>query len=421
MKLTKKILFLLGTCVIIILFLNTSTNNIKNEWGFFGHRRINRMAIFTLPQEMMPFYRHHLEYITDHAVDPDKRRYATKHEAVRHYIDIDHWGTFPFPEVPREFTEALIRYGEIQLISHSDDTIRMTANSILNSEPSQDTVLFSVSHPDLPLFLPLKEYKEFWRSSIMPQYYEDEWVAPIDITSELLGVDADKWKKIVVIDHFSEYGIVPYHLVKTQRKLQKAFERKDVKSILRISAEIGHYVGDAHVPLHTTENYNGAMTNQIGIHAFWESRLPELFADETYDYFVGRADYIPKKRPYFWKVVFDSHALLDSVMAIEKHLSLTYPSDQQYCYEERLERTVRTQCEAYATTYHKAMDGMVETRMRDAIHSIGSVWFTAWVDAGQPDLTKLLKDGFIEDAKVAEELDNAYQKGASKGRDHGSE
>lgn len=417
----KKIFFLFCTCAMIILFLNTSTNNTKNEWGFFGHRRINRMAIFTLPQEMMPFYRHHLEYITDHAVDPDKRRYATKHEAVRHYIDIDHWGTSPFPEVPREFTEALIRYGEIQLVGHNDDTIRMTANSILNAERGQDTVLFSVSHPDLPLFLPLKEYKEYWRTSIMPQYYEDEWVAPLDITCEMLGIDAKKWKKIVVIDHFSEYGIVPYHLVKTQRKLQKAFERKDLKSILRVSAEIGHYIGDAHVPLHTTENYNGAMTNQIGIHAFWESRLPELFADETYDYFVGRADYIPEKRAYFWKVVFDSHALLDSVMAIEKHLSLTYPSDQQYCYEERLERTVRTQCEAYATTYHKAMDGMVETRMRDAIHSIGSVWFTAWVDAGQPDLTQLLKGSFIEDAKVKEELDNAYQKGASKGRDHGSE
>ncbi len=26
-------------------------------WGFFGHKRINRMAVFTLPPEMMVFYK----------------------------------------------------------------------------------------------------------------------------------------------------------------------------------------------------------------------------------------------------------------------------------------------------------------------------------------------------------------------------
>ena len=38
-------------------------------------------------------------------------------------------------------------------------------------------------------------------------------------------------------------------------KLTKAFQNKDIERILKYSAEIGHYIGDAHVPLHTTENY----------------------------------------------------------------------------------------------------------------------------------------------------------------------
>lgn len=402
----------------VILLLNTAAAPEKQEWGFFGHRRINRMAVFTLPQEMMPFYRQNIEYLTDHAVDPDKRRYATKHEAVRHYIDIDHWGVHPFPEVPREWSEALIRYAELQLIDEHQDTVRMTANKILRTDNGQDTVLFSVTHPDLPLFLPLKEYKQLWRDTILKQYYEDEWVAPLAATAELLGFPADKWQKIVVVDHFSEYGIVPYHLEKMQKKLQWAFEKGDVKAILRLSAEFGHYVGDAHVPLHTTENYNGALTDQVGIHAFWESRLPELFADETYDFFVGKADYIHEKRDYFWDVVLDSHALLEDVLAFEKSLSQTYPSDQQYCFEERLNRTIRTQCYDYAASYHGELDGMVEKRMRDAIHSIGSVWFTAWVDAGQPDLSKYLIADEITEEKEDKELENAYQKGEIKGRKH---
>ena len=73
-------------------------------------------------------------------------------------------------------------------------------------------------------------------------------------------------------------------------KLQKAFERKNVDLILKYSADIGHYIGDAHVPLHTTENYNGKMTNQVGIHGLWGA-VVELISD-NYDYFVGKANYV---------------------------------------------------------------------------------------------------------------------------------
>ncbi len=61
---------------------------------------------------------------------------------------------------------------------------------------------------------------------------------------------------------------------------------------MRISAEFGHYIADACVPLHTTSNYNGQLTDQVGIHAFWESRIPELFAVEEFDMIVGTASYI---------------------------------------------------------------------------------------------------------------------------------
>lgn len=412
---------LIGVLAGLICLSSSWVSPQKAEWGFFGHRRINRMAVFTLPVEMMPFFRYHLEYLTDHAVDPDKRRYATKHEAVRHYIDIDHWGEYPFAEVPRDWTEALLRYGELNLLqATSADTMTVKVSTILRGN-STDTVLLQVNHPDLPLYLSLEDYKEFWDTYVLPQYYEDDWVLPAGPTAELLGISADRLDAVYAYDHFSEYGIVPYHLEATQQRLTRAFRNKDARTILRISAEIGHYIGDAHVPLHTTENYNGALTNQVGIHAFWESRLPELFADNDYDYFVGKAEYIRDKNEYFWNAVLDSHALLDTVLGVEKRLSETIPSDQQYCFEERLGFSVRTQCEDYAAAYHEAMDGMVERRMRDAILAIGSSWFTAWVDAGQPDLNALLDTkASEEEVKAQERLEQEYRQGENKGRDHGS-
>lgn len=350
------------------------------------------MAVFTLPSEMSFFYKKHLEYITEHAVDPDKRRYATKYEAVRHYIDIDHWGSYPFEKIPRDWTDALMQHTLIQVVNLEGDTLSMSLDTLgldLEFLVFRDTIqgrTFAVNS---------KHYREFYIEKILPQYYEEDWIVNCQDLKDLFGQPLD-CQSAFAGESFSEYGILPYHLEKMQYRLTRAFRQKDVKQILRLSAEMGHYIGDAHVPLHTTENYNGQLTNQLGIHAFWESRLPELFADETYDFFVGPAEYWEQPDQVFWEIVLSSHLLVDSVLQIERRLSERFPRDQQYCYEDRLDATVRTQCEAYADAYHQAMDGMVERQMRKSVRAIGSSWFTAWVNAGQPDLDKLETDPAFE-------------------------
>lgn len=391
------------------------------EWGFFGHRRINRMAVFTLPPEMMPFFRRHIEYLTDHAVDPDKRRYATKHEAVRHYIDIDHWGEYPFSDLPRDWTTALAKYGEWQLVQATGDTLFLQPDEWVRTEDGRrDEVVFAPREGFPGLRLPLARYRQFWSDHIIPQYYEEEWVLPCDSVRALLQLSPNDCVEARMVDHFSEYGIAPYHLEVMQHRLTRAFGSGDVDAILRLCAEMGHYIGDAHVPLHTTENYNGQLTNQVGIHAFWESRIPELFADAEYDFFVGKAEYIRDRKEYFWDAVLASHQLVDSVLNVEKRLSEEFPQDQQYCYEDRNGITIRTQCRAYARAYAEEMGTMVEDRMRRTILAVGSSWFTAWVDAGQPDLRRLLdKDFSPSEESLQEEIDQAYQTGEAKGREHG--
>lgn len=368
-------------------------------WGFFGHRRINRLAVFTLPAEMSGFYKKHIEYITEHAVDPDKRRYATKHEAVRHYIDIDHWGSYPFPEVPRNWTDALAKYSTLLVMTEGGDT----------------SVLFG---PGLENAIPYDVYRAFFQEAIQPQYYEDAWTCTCAELQALLGEATPACMGGLVVDGFSQYGILPYHLLTMQQRLTRAFEDGDPVKIIRISAEMGHYIADAHVPLHTTENYNGQMTGQEGIHAFWESRLPELYADAQYDFFVGPAQYIDQPAEYFWDIVLDSHLLLDEVLAGEKNLSRSFPSDRQFCYEERLGQTIRTQCEAYAKAYHEQQAGQVEARMRASILAVGSAWYTAWTDAGSPDLNKLGLETLAANPEEEALLEKAKKEAQAQGRPH---
>ena len=55
---------------------------------------------------------------------------------------------------------------------------------------------------------------------------------------------------------------------------------------------------------------------------------------------------------------------------------------------------------------------MVERRMRQSIFAIASFWYTAWVNAGQPDLKGLTKQAFSEkDLKEFEELNNSWKSG----------
>lgn len=309
-----------------VLFLFSATG-IAFAWGFWGHKKINRMAVFTLPPEMIGFYKKNIDYITEHSVDPDKRRYAFDAEAPRHYIDLDHYGASPFDSVPQRWNDAVKKYSE---------------------------------------------------------------------------------------DTLNAYGIVPWWVDNMLYRLTEAFKEKDAGKILKLSADIGHYIGDAHVPLHCTENYNGQLTNQHGIHGFWESRLPELFGDE-YDYFTGRAFYIEKPLDKIWEVVRESFNAKDSVLHFEDSLNLQFSRDRKYAFEQRGSATMRVYSKEYSEEYNKMLHDMVERRMRQSIIMVGSFWYTAWVNAGQPDISNLKEYKMTdEEKKKQEEEEKMWRTGKVK-------
>jgi hypothetical protein len=72
-------------------------------------------------------------------------------------------------------------------------------------------------------------------------------------------------------------------------------------------------------------------------------------------------------------------------------LNKTFPADKKYEMVMHGQKAIKEYSAAYATTYHKMLKGMVERRMRSAILKVGSYWYSAWIDAGQPDLNKLIK------------------------------
>ena len=196
------------------------------------------------------------------------------------------------------------------------------------------------------------------------------------------------------------------------QRLTQAFKEKDENKILKLSAELGHYIADAHVPLHACSNHNGQYTNQKGIHAFWESRVPELLAEKEWNFFIRKAGYISRPGDFIWSRVLESAAAADTVLQVEKRLSGHFPPDQKFAFETRKGQLVHQYSSAYTLAYNQKLQGMVERRMRQAIYATASFWYTAWVNAGQPDLKHLTPKDF-SDAELKEfaQLDAAWKKG----------
>jgi hypothetical protein len=301
-------------------------------WGFFAHQKINYYAVLLLPPQMMAWYKPKINFIAEHAVDADKRRYLLPTEAPRHYIDIDHYGTYPYKILPRNWDSAIAVF--------SEDTL----------------------------------YK---------------------------------------------YGIVPWWITLLQHKLTKAFKEKKQSAILKLSADIGHYIADAHVPLHASSNHNGQLTQQEGIHAFWESRIPELLAEKEWNFFIGKANYINNVGDFIWDRVLESAAAADTVLKLEKQLSASFKPQKKFSFEERNGLVVKQYSSAYALAYNKLLNGMVERRMRMAIYAVASCWYTAWVNAGQPNLTDVGEVPFSKaDKQMFETLNKKWnQSGTHLHRD----
>ncbi len=271
------------------------------SWGFLVHRTVNKHAVYCLPPEMVGFYKKHIDYITEHAIDPDKRAHVNKDEAIRHYIDIDAYGENCFDEMPQKWYAAVDKY--------SEDTLK-------------------------------------------------------------------------------KYGILPWRINQLVRWLTNAFIEKDAAKILFISTNLGHYMADATVPLHTSVYYNGKTPEQKGIHSFWESRIPELFMDK-YNFFVGKAEYIDEPLNYVWGLVRESNLSVDTVYDIYNLLEKKYPEEKKFSFENKGANVKKVYNKDYSRDFDEMQNGLVERKIRVAIMAVSSIWYTAWVNAGQPDMNSI--------------------------------
>ena len=187
-------------------------------------------------------------------------------------------------------------------------------------------------------------------------------------------------------------GILPWYIQDIMDKLTTAMKNNRKSEILFLAADLGHYIGDGNMPLHTSLNHNGQLTDQKGIHALWESQLPDYFGN-SYTFKVKPAVFLPDVTKATWDMIKHTHLLADTMLSAEKKLRTSW-GDRMYKKDAKgviVKNKFGSQVFSYeyAKAYHEALNGMVENQLHHAIQDLSNFWYTAWVNAGKPNLTAL--------------------------------
>jgi hypothetical protein len=166
-------------------------------------------------------------------------------------------------------------------------------------------------------------------------------------------------------------------------------KQKNADSIIFYADDLAHYIEDANVPLHTTNNYDGQLTGQKGLHALWETTIPELELSHYNLYSKHKAGYINNKEEAIWAAVRRAHVLLTEMFKKEKEVAANFPDSSKYKEVMYYGRKTKMYTDAFAKQYAAALTTTINDQLNYSANLVADFWYSAWVDAGKPNLKHL--------------------------------
>lgn len=166
-------------------------------------------------------------------------------------------------------------------------------------------------------------------------------------------------------------GTGPWALESAYHDLVTAFRAQDWPTVVTVAADMGHYTGDLHQPLHITENYDGQMTGQSGVHSRFESRLTSRHLPE-FTPLPGAAARVdsPIERIFEW--IGTTYPGVAGIMAADKGA--------------KSQAGGSTSSEAYYTAFWEGVGQDTWYWVASASKDLAGLWYSAWLEAGSPAL-----------------------------------
>ncbi len=211
-------------------------------------------------------------------------------------------------------------------------------------------------------------------------FFSEQWRHFLDIDDypnyQNLPRSLDTLIRLYGWERVKENGTNPWATLWFYDSLVAQLGHADWPAAKQTAADIGHYVGDAHQPLHVTKNYNGQLSGQSGIHSRYESTMLSATVLNSIAILPDSVSYIANRMEFIFDYLLLSNSYVDTVLQADLYAkSLSGGSTSSPAYYNAL----------WSRTQRITVD-----EMQRATKAIASFWYSAWVDAGLISVTGVL-------------------------------
>lgn len=219
-----------------------------------------------------------------------------------------------------------------------------------------------------------------------PRHYIDIDNYPEFISSGRIQQTYDSVVALYGAGFVLDQGILPWATLRTYDSLVSCFARFDWEKAVLFASDLGHYVGDAHNPLHITRNYNGQYTGNVNIHSRYETGMINAFQGEI-TMQGGEISVIDDVSEYIFGYIYSNYIYVDSIMAADDYAQGVAGNTSSYQYKAALWE----KCRSFTIPL-----------FNHASQALAELIYTAWVQAGRPDMNS--GPGIFENNKDTEDL-----------------
>ena len=233
--------------------------------------------------------------------------------------------------------------------------------------------------------LPEMEFFEYWADSLSvhasdaddrksidpnegPRHYIDIDNYPEFLETGMINHNFDSLVAIHGYNFVMDQGILPWAILRRIDSLQNAIENGEWREAMLHASDLGHYIGDDHMPLHLTRNYNGQYTGQYGIHSRYESTM----IGQYYNQIIYEGDsliYIENLSDYVFSIIYDNYIYVDSVLKADSIATAIAGNTTSPLYYEKMWELTKS---------------FTILLFKNASYKLTCLIYTAWVNAGSP-------------------------------------